>query len=268
MADNLDPNTIEQLNRAFEELSKTSQTLGGSFSTTDTQIFNTGVSASKLTKHFDGLLKNIDSLNKSVKTRDAQEKKSAASAEREAAANKKLQESSKDAASALNSLSAKSSKIAENLEDTGEMMKGFANLFGATAEEYQKRAQAQSKSFFTAAGRSDLFSKEMKRASEQLTKLSSIDNIGRSLSEMAKVSFDFTKGLAKGETSFTSLNPIIDLVSNALGGLLKTIPFFGEALNAGQKAIAEASKFMIEQVQGALKDSKMCLSLVDLLLMV
>jgi hypothetical protein len=71
---------------------------------------------------------------------------------------------------------------------------------------------------------------------------------------------DITKGLAgfamqvgKGDTSFKSLNSVVDIAANAMAGLARTIPFAGEGLAAGIKATAEASKFMLEQMDTTTK---------------
>ena len=71
---------------------------------------------------------------------------------------------------------------------------------------------------------------------------------------------DVTKGLGsfavnvgKGDTSFKSLNSVVDIASNALAGMAKAIPFAGEALSAGIKATAEASKFMLDQLDTTTK---------------
>jgi len=63
----------------------------------------------------------------------------------------------------------------------------------------------------------------------------------------------FGKAVGDGATSFATLNPLIDTVSNAMSGLAKSIPFAGEALAAGVKATAEASKFIIDQLDKTAK---------------
>jgi hypothetical protein len=63
----------------------------------------------------------------------------------------------------------------------------------------------------------------------------------------------FALNVGKGDTSFKSLNSIVDITSNALGGMAKAIPFAGEAINAALKATAEASKFMLDQMDNTVK---------------
>jgi hypothetical protein len=75
---------------------------------------------------------------------------------------------------------------------------------------------------------------------------------GKATNEAAK---DITKGLGsfalnvgKGDTSFKSLNTVVDITSNALAGMAKAIPYAGEAVAAGLRATAEAAKFMLDQM--------------------
>jgi hypothetical protein len=63
----------------------------------------------------------------------------------------------------------------------------------------------------------------------------------------------FAVNVGKGDTSFKSLNAVVDIASNALSGMAKAIPFAGEALAAGIQATAEASKFMLEQMDNTTK---------------
>ena len=76
----------------------------------------------------------------------------------------------------------------------------------------------------------------------------------------AKGAVDVTKGLGgfalqvgKGDTSFKSLNKVVDITAGALGGMAKTLPFAGEAISAGITAAAEAAKFMLEQMDQVAK---------------
>jgi hypothetical protein len=71
--------------------------------------------------------------------------------------------------------------------------------------------------------------------------------------EYAKAMGSFAKNLGKGDTSFSQLNSIVDVASNALAGMAKAIPFAGEAIAAGVKATGEASKFIIDQLQTTTK---------------
>jgi len=63
----------------------------------------------------------------------------------------------------------------------------------------------------------------------------------------------FAMDIAKGDTSFKSLNKVIDVASDAMGGMAKTLPYAGEAINATIKATAEAAKFMLGQMDASAK---------------
>jgi len=71
--------------------------------------------------------------------------------------------------------------------------------------------------------------------------------------DIAKGLGGFAVDLGKGDTSFKSLNKVVDVASDAMGGMAKTIPYAGEALNAGIKATAEAAKFMLGQMDASAK---------------
>jgi hypothetical protein len=79
----------------------------------------------------------------------------------------------------------------------------------------------------------DQFKSAIKDGSKEVTK-----SLGR-----------FALDIGDGSKGFTQLNPLIDSVSNALGGMAKAIPFAGEAMSAAVKATAEGTKFVIEQLQ-------------------
>ena len=59
--------------------------------------------------------------------------------------------------------------------------------------------------------------------------------------------------IGKGDTSFKTLNKVIDIASDAMGGMAKAVPYAGEAVNAAIKATAEAAKFMLGQMDASAK---------------
>jgi hypothetical protein len=73
-----------------------------------------------------------------------------------------------------------------------------------------------------------------------------VKSIGPGLGSLAKT-------VGEGDTSFKSMNKVVDIAANALGGMAKAIPFAGEAVAAGLKAAAEASKFLLDQMDQATK---------------
>ena len=74
---------------------------------------------------------------------------------------------------------------------------------------------------------------------------------GQTLSAIGGSMGSFAKGLAEGDTKFTSLNPLIDGVVGAMAKLAEAIPFVGGALSGAMKLAAEGAKFMNQQLQVA-----------------
>ena len=97
-------------------------------------------------------------------------------------------------------------------------------------------------------------------------RLKSKDNIipelKKGLLDIGKASWGFASGLAKGETSFTTLFPLMDslaAVTGAVGkGLLGMIPVVGgfaaAFFEASTKIALEGSKFLIEMLEKSVKD--------------
>jgi hypothetical protein len=94
---------------------------------------------------------------------------------------------------------------------------------------------------------------------DEATKKSTVglDAFGRELKtvpgQFAKGMGSFAKTVGQGDTNFKALNSVVDLAADAMAGLAKTIPLAGEGLAAGIKATAEASKFMLEQMDQSTK---------------
>ena len=84
-----------------------------------------------------------------------------------------------------------------------------------------------------------------------------LDAFGKELKtvpgQVAKGMGNFAKTVGQGDTNFKALNSVVDLAADAMAGLAKTIPLAGEGLAAGIKATAEASKFMLEQMDQSTK---------------
>jgi hypothetical protein len=64
---------------------------------------------------------------------------------------------------------------------------------------------------------------------------------------------NFAATAAKGDTSLKSMNAVVDVAANAISGLAKTVPIFGEALSAATKAVAEGAKIVVEQLDQTAK---------------
>lgn len=94
---------------------------------------------------------------------------------------------------------------------------------------------------------------------DEATKKASVglDAFGKELKtvpgQVARGLGSFAKTVGQGDTSFKALNTVVDMAANAMAGLAKTIPLAGEGLAAGIKATAEASKFMLEQMDQTTK---------------
>ena len=71
--------------------------------------------------------------------------------------------------------------------------------------------------------------------------------------DIAKGMGGFVNEIAKGNTSLTSMNAVVDVAANAVSGLAKTVPVFGEALSAATKAVAEGAKLVVNQLDQTAK---------------
>ena len=95
---------------------------------------------------------------------------------------------------------------------------------------------------------------ELRQSMQGLDEVTNKTTVGMAgLAAATKGIGQFAKSVGQGDTSFKSLNSIVDVAANAMSGLAKSIPFAGEALAAGIKATAEASKFMLEQMDQSTK---------------
>jgi hypothetical protein len=71
--------------------------------------------------------------------------------------------------------------------------------------------------------------------------------------QLAKGLGSLASNVAKGDTSLKSMNAVVDVAANAIGGLAKTVPIFGEALSAATKAVAEGAKIVVDQLDATAK---------------
>jgi LAS superfamily LD-carboxypeptidase LdcB len=111
-----------------------------------------------------------------------------------------------------------------------------------------------------------LINSAKKLSEDESRRLKSKDNIipelKKGLMEIGKASFGVAAGLAKGETSFTTLFPLMDTMANMVGavgkGLLGMIPiiggFAGAFFEGSTKLALEGSKFLIEMLEKSVKD--------------
>jgi hypothetical protein len=63
----------------------------------------------------------------------------------------------------------------------------------------------------------------------------------------------FTLQVGKGDTSFSSLTSVVDVVTNAVSAMAKAVPVAGGVMSASVKAGGEAAKFLLEQLDQTAK---------------
>ena len=71
--------------------------------------------------------------------------------------------------------------------------------------------------------------------------------------QLAKGLGSLASNVAKGDTSLKSMNAVVDVAANAISGLAKTVPIFGEAMSAATKAVAEGAKIVVDQLDQTAK---------------
>lgn len=79
-----------------------------------------------------------------------------------------------------------------------------------------------------------------------------LTSVGASLKEIGNSAAGLAGGLARGETKFTSLNPIIDSFANAAAKAAQAIPVFGGLFAGAIKMAAELAKVLNERLQTAI----------------
>ena len=84
--------------------------------------------------------------------------------------------------------------------------------------------------------------------------------LGRALREQLSITGEVTAGLgtltkqlAGGNADLTVFNTVIDTATGLVGGLAKTIPYLGEAINAVVKATGEAAKLILSRLDSVSK---------------
>jgi transposase len=77
--------------------------------------------------------------------------------------------------------------------------------------------------------------------------------LSEKLSQASKGLGNWAKSVADGDTSFSSLNAVIDIATNALANMAKAIPLAGGGLSQAAKAAGEAGKFMLGQLDSTTK---------------
>jgi LAS superfamily LD-carboxypeptidase LdcB len=105
-----------------------------------------------------------------------------------------------------------------------------------------------------------------KLSEDEAKRIKSKDNVipelKKGLMEIGKASWGVASNLAKGETSFTTLFPLMDSLADATAAVGKSlfgmIPFIGDFVgtlfSATTKALLEGSKFLIQMLEKSVKD--------------
>ena len=105
------------------------------------------------------------------------------------------------------------------------------------AEDLRRSFQALDEATKKANVGLDAFNKELKTVPGQLIK---------GMGGLAST-------VAKGNTGLNTMTAVVDVAANAISGLAKTVPIFGEAMSAATKAIAEGAKIVVEQLDQTAK---------------
>jgi phage gpG-like protein len=118
--------------------------------------------------------------------------------------------------------------------------------YGALLAREQIAQERASKGLFDSLRRinpeSVAFQRALLKSREALEELG---KLGKSVTE-------FAGALASGNTKFSSLNPLIDSVSQSLGKMAEAIPFLGSAISGAMQLVASGTKFLMDQMQNSL----------------
>ena len=80
-----------------------------------------------------------------------------------------------------------------------------------------------------------------------------VEATGAGAVSMTKGLAAFTLQVGKGDTSFSSLTSVVDVVTNAVSAMAKAVPVAGGVMSASVKAGGEAAKFLLEQLDQTAK---------------
>ena len=120
-----------------------------------------------------------------------------------------------------------------------------ARYYAQAQIEAEKQTKTLSYQFVKMAGTSVDNQKALLRMEQGLK------TAGAVLGQLGSSALKFAGGLADGDTKFTSLNPLIDGVTGALGKMAEAVPYAGALLSGALKLAAEGAKFMLGQLQKA-----------------
>jgi hypothetical protein len=76
---------------------------------------------------------------------------------------------------------------------------------------------------------------------------------GQGASAVTKSLGSWAAGASNGKTSFQTLENVVDIASGALQAMAKAVPYAGQVAAAAIEATAEATKFMLKQMDQSIK---------------
>jgi uncharacterized protein YcbK (DUF882 family) len=151
-------------------------------------------------------------------------------------------------------ITAQSSAFKNSTQAAGTFSSKVKKTYDEELKSMGYRQDANGKLIKTSIELTDAQRKQIREIKTQEAKMAQMqkrydefgDTVKQSLGNIAKGMGSFAAGLAKGESSFASLNPVLDLVADALGSVAKLIPLFGDGIAQGIKVGANAAKFTLE----------------------
>ena len=114
-------------------------------------------------------------------------------------------------------------------------------------DEEQRALEELIRKMQDASASSEDFARANKAAESALTKFAKA-----TISDVTKGVTAFGGSVMSGNRSFQTLTPLVDALGTAMSGLVGAIPVAGKAFAGMTKAAVEASKFLIDQLQGTL----------------
>lgn len=255
MADNLDPEDIRRLNEQLRDLTDaiTSQSASLKQSAQAAGVFNTSLKSSSktVTTGSEVLKKAGEDFNSQMKqygqTYDRTTK------EWVSAKDKEMRMLTASQKAVYDELQAKRANILKEVQRN--------KLFSDELRNLGYSQDANGKLVKVSVELTSAQKRQIRELDNQQSKMQELqkryDEFGQtmknSLGGLVKGFGNFAAGLAKGESSFSTLNPIIDLVADALGSVAKLIPVFGDGIASGIKVGAEAAKLTLELLDKNLK---------------
>lgn len=255
MADNLDPDAINQLNQQLRDLTDaiTSQSASMKQGSQAASTFTSALKSSsqKVTSGSEVLKKAGTDFNAQMKQYGQVYDRT--TREWVSAKDKEMRLLNASQKAVYDELQAKRANILKEVQRN--------KMFSDELKSLGYSQDANGKLIKTSVELNDAQKKQIRELSKHEEKIRELqkrhDEFGetmkKNLGSLVKGFGSFASSLAKGDSSFASLNPIIDLVADALGSVAKLIPIFGDGIASGIKVGAEAAKLTMELLDKNLK---------------